>query len=72
MKPALTAASEEARRPITEETGRRCAAAAAEGEASPVGSCETEEIVCPHQAQEAAPSSSSEEQFGQRVKVIES
>jgi hypothetical protein len=47
--------------------GRRCAAAATDGDARPVGSCEADDIVAPHHPQVAAASSTSEEQLEQRI-----
>ena len=52
---------------MTEGTGLRRAADATDGDARPVGSCETDDSVCPHHGQAAAPSSTSEEQLGQRI-----
>jgi hypothetical protein len=74
VNPLAASASDDARRPTTEDAGRRWAFAATEGDARPVGSCdaELEETVWPHQPQEAAPSSISDEQFGQRIKLEES
>lgn len=74
MNPALAATSSEASRPTTEDWGRRCAFAATEGEARPVGSCEAEVVAetdWPHHPQVVAPSSISEEQFEHLVKAEE-
>ena len=52
---------------MTEGTGLRRAAEATDGDARPVGNCETEDSGCPHDEQVAAPSSTSEAQLGQRI-----
>ena len=69
VNPPPSSESDEARRPTTEGFGLRRAAEAIEGDASPVGICDTEDSACPHQAQAAAPSSTSDEQLAQRIKL---
>src|SRR5262249_20393560 len=63
--PSAPIDSDEARRPTGSEVEtRRCAFSISEGEASPVGSCETELIGCPQAEQKRPPSGISAEQDG--------
>ena len=67
VNPAASSRGEEARRPTFDEIGLRRAAAATDGEASPVGICDTDEIVWPQRAHLSVPGSISESQLGQRI-----
>ncbi|HEX7253489.1 MAG TPA: hypothetical protein VF376_11450 [Thermoanaerobaculia bacterium] len=71
MNPAASSTGEEASRPTFDEIGLRRAAAATDGEASPVGICDTDEIVWPQRAHFSVPDSTSEAQLGQRIKWTE-
>ena len=70
MKPPAAIESEEASRPTRDDdTGRRAACCATEGDAKFVGSCEIDEIAPPHSGQKRADSEISAEQDGQGIKL---
>jgi len=73
VNPPVWIESDEARRPTRDDAaGGRAAAAAADGEAMLVGSCETEESGSPHSGQKRAESVAVDPHLRQVVKVRES
>ncbi len=69
MKPPESIASDDASFPTFEDGLRRLAASATEGEARFVGIRETEETDSPQAGQKRAEPGTSDEHFGQRIKV---
>ena len=69
VKPPAWIESDDASRPTLEEDGGRRAFCAIDGDATFVGSCDTDDTASPHDEQKRAAAGTSAEQEGQRVDV---
>jgi len=71
VNPPTWIESDDARRPTRDDDGERRAAAATDGDARLVGSCETEETGSPQSGQKRADAGAAEPHLGQGVTVWE-